>query len=133
MHENTYNEGDKYNMFDYQVLDKRINLFKYLKSIIAFRKKMNFNDYVSNSSEVIEETNYFTNLENNSLLISLEDPNGSGRKLDIVYNPSEEDLEVEFIDSCRLIIGEDGYIPHSKIYVKKITLPAYSVYVFEGK
>jgi hypothetical protein len=100
--------------------------------MIAFRKKMNINDYVSNSSEDIEETNYFTNLENNSLLIRLEDPNGSGKKLDIVYNPSEEDLEVEFIDTCRLIIGEDGYIPHSRIFVKKITVPAHCVYVFGG-
>jgi len=133
MHDNTYNEGDEFNMFDYKLLDERTELFNYLKSLISFRRKMNINHFVSNSSKDIEGTNYFTNLDNNALLISLDDPNGSGRKLVIVYNPTDDYLEVEFNNKCRLIVGEDGYIPNSKIYLNKITLPAYCAYVFEGK
>ncbi|MBP5694808.1 MAG: type I pullulanase [Bacilli bacterium] len=133
MHDNTYNEGDKYNKFDYSILDERIDLFNYLKSLIQLRKSMNLQRFVSNNSDTIEDTNYFENLDNDALAIYLSDPNGSERKFNIYYNPTEEDLKIQFDEYNRLIVCEKGYIKDCQKTLKEITISPYCVYVFEGK
>ncbi len=41
-HTNTYNEGDLYNQFDYDVLDKRYHLIEHFQNAIKMRKELSF-------------------------------------------------------------------------------------------
>ena len=133
MHENTYNEGDKYNKFDYSILDERIALFDYTKSLIELKKSMSLKHMISSDSGVIEDTNFFTNLDKNAVGLSFADPNGSGRTFNICYNPNESNVKVDFDDTYRLIVDENGYKKESKKYFSSVILTPFSVYVFEGK
>lgn len=41
-HTNTYNEGDFYNQFNYDIMDERIELVRYFKNYIKMRKELSF-------------------------------------------------------------------------------------------
>ena len=88
---------------------------------------------ISSDSGVIEDTNFFTNLDKNAVGLSFADPNGSGRTFNICYNPNESNVKVDFDDTYRLIVDENGYKKESKKYFSSVILTPFSVYVFEGK
>ncbi|MEG0034300.1 MAG: type I pullulanase [Bacilli bacterium] len=128
MHQNTYNTGDKYNMFRYDLLDARFDSANYLKTLIEFRKYFScLHDF---RPEVIAEDGEFVDLKNGGLMLVFANKTNLRcvKNLQIIYNPTDEPYYHEFDVEKRLIISDAGCNIKSDLVVKNATVPAYSIF-----
>lgn len=90
-HANTYNEGDKFNMFDYSLLDKRMDMAKAFNCYIEMHKEIKI--FKCEDLDVIRNN---VHIENDGLLVhvSLIDIDEKKTKYHIYLNPSEEGVRV---------------------------------------
>ena len=130
-HDNTYNMGDKYNKFDYKLLDERYDMALYLSSVIKFKKenlrKLNL------TSEEIGDNTYFVNLDNGGLIVKL---NKLGEKLKdvvIIYNPTNESINIDLEGYYEGLITYAGAIGPHGLNCKTVLMNPYEVNVFVKK
>jgi len=113
--DNTYNKGDKYNKFDWNLLDKRYSMFLYLKSMLEFRKSI----CKAADKKMIGDHNMFINYENGVLgfelnkLITTDDS-----EYLFVFNPTNKDTSLSLENYYQIIIALAGYLKDSQFYTK---------------
>ena len=91
-HSNTYNEGDKYNQFDYDVLDERVSLADSFRHYIHQRKSMKIftlddKEYIKNHVEFIKIQKAF--------MIEIDDEKND-EFFKMIVNPSNETIYYSF-------------------------------------
>lgn len=127
--DNSYNKGDRYNKFKWDILDQRLDMAIYLKSLIKFRKevyKINVED-----PKKIGEMNSFINLDNDALLCKIN--NLDNNEFIIIFNPSDERILTTLDDYYVLCVGRAGYLENSKIFMKTATVEPHDINVFIKK
>lgn len=130
MHQNTYKSGDKYNMMRYDLLDKRWNMAQYFSSITGARKIF---DYAKEfRSEIIEKLGDYEDLDNGGIILMYHKPNSSKIDYYVVINPTSETYFYGLDNYVTQIVGEAGYIKNSKIKVKNLSIPGYSIYGYRN-
>ena len=129
---NTYNMGDKYNMFRYDLLDQRFDMANYLKSLIKFRKTMNF--IKVSSADLIQDIVYFENLEKGGVRIEYNiekyDPNSKFKKMHLFINPSNETIYYNSEVYLRLLLSDVGYAEMESLNVINLAIPGFSIQLF---
>lgn len=106
---NSYNSPDEINQFDYDVMDNRMNMVKYLQDIISIRKK--YSCFRNNDKNYIQNSVKTTNLDNGGLLIEYNDVKElNDGKIFIIFNPSFNPIFHELEDDVRVIFNENGYL-----------------------
>lgn len=113
--DNTYNKGDKYNKFDWSMLDKHFDMFLFLRSIIQFRKTMN---NLSSSKEIAAD-NLFINYDHSMLGFQINHVSGS-EKQDYLYvfNPNNFSVDLTFDDYYNVFVAKAGVLKGSDVYVR---------------
>ena len=98
-HHNTYNEGDKYNKFSYELLDKRMDMYKSMITYIALRKDIQI--FRCENMDVIDKNVEF--LDSNDIFhIRIKDIKDNNPVYHIFVNTSDRgkrfelDKEVDF-------------------------------------
>lgn len=126
--DNTYNKGDEYNKFSWDVLDQRINMVKYFKSMVDFRKTR----YIANilDTKAISESTKFNNLDGGLLGIEVKLSTG---EFYILINPTDNNIRHTFNDYVLVECAEAGYLKNSELYIKTLTSTAHSVTVVSKK
>lgn len=120
-HDNTYNEGDKFNKFDWSLLDKRYEMFLYLSSILKFRK-----NYVKLVDlESTKDNNYF--FDYGQGVIGFEVRYLSVGKILFVINASNNDFSLDLNKYEKIIIGNAGYLENSDLFMQNHLVSAHSV------
>lgn len=105
--DNTYNKGDEYNKFDWNLLDNRMNMVLYFKSIIKFRRTFN-NIYDPNE---ISKFNKFINYDNGALGFKLDQiKNANIRDFLYLFNPNNFDINIRLNDYYNIIVALAGYL-----------------------
>ena len=104
--DNTYNMGDKFNRFDYEVLAKRFNYAKYVKELIEFRKE--FACFRLDDYREIEKIVSYEDFDNYALKINYQ--LDEERVLSILINTSlKENVYYTFANGeARVIFNEAG-------------------------
>jgi len=128
--DNTYNKGDKYNKFDYAMLDKRFDYAHYLKSLIACRKEMQDVYPTFNTPELIGSHNEFINLENGALAIRIfNDEN------EYMYfiNPTDSKITYSFDDYYLVLVANAGHLKNSNLYVRNAEIFPHTGYLMVKK
>ena len=106
---NSYNSPDEINQFDYDVMDNRMTMVKYLQDIISIRKK--YSCFRNNDKNYIQNSIKTTNLDNGGLLIEYNDVKElNDGKIFIIFNPSFNPIFHELEDDVRVIFNENGYL-----------------------
>ena len=131
--DNTYNKGDEYNMFRWDILDQRFSNYLYFSSVIKFRRDI-IQKKLFEINE-IESASSFENLYNGAFLMKINDIvyGDSIRDYIISFNPTPDVLKVEFDDYYKVILSEAGASFKSKIFIKNAQIDPYSVLVFMKK
>lgn len=104
---NSYNAGDTINGFDYNLMQERKDMVKYLSDAIKLRKSLKI--LCSDNKEEIIETVNFENLAHGAVLIKLDDKK-ENRFIHIIINPSSEKVSYHFDNYARIIFNEAGII-----------------------
>ena len=112
--DNTYNKGDKYNKFDWALLDKRYDMYLYFKSMLVFRNEHS----KSAKSEDIEKNNYFINYEKDAIGLKTDKKFITGEKSEciFVFNPNNEDINIELKNYYIILCALAGYLKNSALY-----------------
>jgi pullulanase len=133
MHQNTYKSGDKYNMFQYELLDKRLYMAQYVKSMIEARKRANF-VHVFSSEDIQKLVNY-KDLENGALCARFENVKVEDQieTIVVILNPSKETLYFNNNKYLELVTGDCGYIKNDRISQKNVIIPPHSLYGYVEK
>ena len=103
--DNTYNAGDKYNQFDYSLLDERFEMSLEVAKAIALRKKLRalhiFDPRVIRPALHVEECD-------DAILVRFIDPNLIAPKkgLTFIFNASEHDAGISFTLPLNVLFGE---------------------------
>lgn len=130
MHQNTYNTGDKYNKFRYDVLDKRFGYAEFLRSLIVFRKE--FLPLHHFKGEQIIADGVFEDLPNGGLKLDFTNTEDTKnlKNVSIIVNPTPETMYYEFEEEKSVIISDAGYSNKSNIFVKNATIPSFSIFAY---
>lgn len=133
-HDNTYNEGDEYNKFKYELLDERFNSFLYMKSLIKLKKLQHKYGFIRINPTEIKSSKSFKDLENGGLLIkSVYTENNNNRNFIVAINPTGNPIHVYFDEYYQLVIGDGGYLQESNIFVQNGVISPYSINAFVKK
>lgn len=124
MEDNTYNMGDKYNKFDYKMLEKRADMARYFKSLIAFRKKVGIFHEVD-PKKIMEMLN-FEQMDKNGLRVYVKHTKLNDKEAVILANPNNETLYYE-LDDYYNVAFTNGGIAHREICLKHVTHSPFSV------
>lgn len=128
--DNTYNAGDEYNKFRWDLLDKRFAMVQYLSSIIKARAyNDNFSTLFKTPSD-IENNNEFINLENGGLGIKVYFNKKHTAFRYIIFNPTRSTINVDLGEELRCEIGEAGQLKNYDIYGRNIVLKPFKANVF---
>lgn len=127
--DNTYNKGDEYNKFRYDILDQRYEYVLYLKTMIELRKNLKIND-LQDSIE-IGKNHFFHDLPNGAISVSVNSPNDKNVSYLLIFNPTNQTIVHDLGDYHYLIAGKIGYIKNSDIHVQTIMIQPYSVSVYK--
>ncbi len=91
-HHNTYNEGDKYNSFKYDLLDERISMSKSMACFIAARKEIQL--YKCLDKNIIKDNITFYN-EGDIMHVKIKDINANNNVYHILVNPTNQGKHVK--------------------------------------
>lgn len=105
--DNTYNKGDNYNQFDYNVLAKRFDLVSFMRDLIMLRKSYScFQEYDYRS---IEKMISFEEFDAHALKINYQLANN--KLMSIFINTStKENVYYNFKKTQRVIFNEAGLV-----------------------
>ena len=124
MLDNTYNVP-KVNNMDWQLVEERDDMVRYLSDLIKLRKQMGL--YKVKSLSELEDL-HLKYLENGLLLLEIKDPkllfDGHTEAL-IVINPTEDTKTMEFEDYCMVYFGANGFTKKDS-YSKNFISPGLS-------
>ena len=104
-HHNTYNEGDRYNKFDYSLLDKRIDMVRSFISYIKARKQIEI--FRCNNKNIIDNNVTFEDIDD-ILHIQIQDINKNKTIYHIYVNPTQVGYRINFSKSLKFFIP-NGY------------------------
>ena len=127
--DNTYNMGDHYNKFRRNVLDERLDMLAYFKSMIDFRKNV-FKISEENPEKILKMIS-FSNLNDNILSISIKTLDN--KEFMITFNPTDNRVTNVFDDYYLLVCGQAGYLKGSDLYIKTSPIEPHCNYVFLKK
>ena len=130
--DNTYNMGDKYNKFDWSILDKRYDMYLYFKSMLLFRNSHS----KTFDSQLIEKNNFFINYDKGAIGFKTSKIFGGNPKIEYIFafNPTDKDLMIKLDDYYIIVCALVGYIQDSSLYSGNYeTLVAHQVEVLELK
>lgn len=127
--DNTYNLGDEYNKFRWDVLDERIDMVQYFLTMINFRKSAI--DINETNPDKIGKMNSFETTHTGLLIYNIADKNK--KEFKVIFNPTDENISYELDDYYLMVAETAGYITNSAIYVKVANVLNHSVFVFEKK
>ena len=125
---NTYNKGDSYNGFDYDLLDKKKDLYQYFVDAIAMKKK-----FIQTCGEdYVDLTNHmsFDNLPNGALKVNYDLKTCA---IYVIFNPSKESFMYEFDDYVNLIFNDTGNVLDNNFYTHLSIINALSLSIFYRK
>ena len=131
--DNTYNSGDEYNKFRYDVLDERFECARYLKSIIEAKVSCRalFKDIVN--SHDIETHNAFVNLENGALGFKVKVNYYDVEEIYLIVNPTNNKLLVDLGGYYLVYVGSGGYLKNSTVYTQNVIIKPFSSNIFIKK
>ena len=116
---NTYNVP-KVNAFDYKEVDERIDMVKYLSSIISLRNnELSFFKEITNGDDIQKLFDF--KLENNLLWITLNKENENKTKYNdvvILVNVSKDPIYYELDDYYQALLIKGGNAKGEDIYIK---------------
>ncbi len=124
MQDNTYNMGDEFNKFDYQILDKRFEMAQYLKELISFRKQIPYLKEIDPNK--ISKIYRYEKMDLGGIKLSLNDIDGLNHKGVILFNPSPETKYVELDDYYYILFSKNGGMD-KKVYVKNLIQSPFSI------
>ncbi len=127
--DNTYNMGDKYNMFRWDLLDEREENYKYFKSILSYR--LSIRDRKLTTTEEVKKKVRFFDFDNVALFaekVELDD--GKYKECIFAINPTNTTAYVELPDYYKYIIGIAGELKGDAVYGKNIILENHCLNVF---
>ena len=128
--ENTYNKGDRYNQFDYKILDARIDMSRRIADAIKARKALRalhiFDPRVIGPAVAIDE-------RDEVIRMSFVDPNLIAPKtgLDILVNPTGRDVEIPVDPHSALLVGDPCLLRPLDSGTTSLRVPARSTIVLE--
>lgn len=110
---NSYRSGDLINQFNYDVLDKRVDMYNFFKDLVEIRKEYPFLRISTRSD--IEKTFEFTTELNGVLKIRFKDLDIIKPYKDVVIfvNPTKNNFEIDLSDYYRIVLNESGKISSS--------------------
>lgn len=129
MVDNTYNKGDEYNKFRWDVLDERFDMVQYFQSMIHFRK--NVLDISETDPEKIGKMNSFVNAEQGLLIYNIKDKKDNDYM--VIFNPTDRNVSYDLGDYYLQIVETTGYINNNFLYIKTANILNHSVFVFLKK
>ncbi len=120
---NSYNSPDSINQFNYNLLDERVELYRYTKDAIAFRKQSPFMRLDEN--EKIMSMISFVNLPSGALLIELKNDEMilPYRSLKIFVNPSHDSVAYDLDDYYQVLFNEAGMLKQP-LYAQHLVINA---------
>lgn len=124
LQDNTYNMGDKYNKFDYALLDKRFEYATFLKELLIMRKKLDCFKLYKN--EDIENYFDFNKLENGGFMIKSNKVKGF-KEVIMFVNPTSEPYYYDLGDYYEYIFVRAGVVRNAQTQSKNITVNPYNV------
>ena len=126
---NSYNAGDKVNGFDYSILDKRKNMYRFFVDAVDLRKKMI--KLANGDYSRLEQDISFENLDYGAVKVNYNFDNGIS--MFAIFNPTNQKIMYNFDDYVQLIFNETGNVENNELYVKMAIINAISVNVFVKK
>ena len=126
--DNSYNLGDRYNWFDFDIMDKRIEMVDYFSSVNHFKNEVLNCSYFKKSD--LEKLAEFKNLDNGGVLIKLKNLRGKIKEMLIAINPTNKDYSLTLDDYYRVILTKAGATLKSDLYLQNIILDAHAINVF---
>lgn len=127
LEDNTYNMGDRYNMMDYKVLDKRFEMASYFKDLIAFRQKVGVFKSIK-QDEICDIFHELNKVDNGGMRIKvhhIHTENGEKNGM-ICINPSNQTIYFELDDYYDVVFSKGGKSPH-EMYCKHVTQSPFSI------
>lgn len=122
---NSYDAGDKVNGFDYDILDKRRDLYLFFKDAIQFKDRLL--SLVGKEHDEIRSLVSFENLPFNAVKINFRLKDFTTY---IIFNPTKNSFTYSFEDYSQLIFNESGNVEDQDCYVKLAIVSALSVSVY---
>lgn len=129
--DNTYNMGDKYNMFRWDLLDERIENYLYFKSILDCRKN-HFKEKYSEPNDIIKRFK-FVDIHKNCFASVYVDKELNTDEYLFIINPTDERCFVSLNDYYNLLVGTGGELKDSNIYTQNYIIEPYSANILKKK
>ena len=128
-HENTYNEGDRFNKMSYRLLDERKALYNTFRSLVALRREcLAFRPYDPRVIEPMVEIEDFG--EGIAFAVSDEVALGANCAIKVFLNPSSRPLEATFKEKMSLLFDGAKYSGEGLGTFEKAEVPPYTAMVF---
>ena len=108
-HHNTYNKGDKFNQFNYDTLDERIEMFKSFRNYVAQRKEIPF-FRITDPALLQKSVKFETN--NNALVVTLDNKEICETKYTLIINPTKNTIYLNFDDEREDYIYDENKKRH---------------------
>ena len=121
--DNTYNKGDKYNMFRWNLLDERYENYLYFKSLLDYRRNVVKNKEYAKDC-VIKNTG-FKEFNNDSFAFLINNVEVEENRIEeylVAFNVTNENKYNDLGDYYKAIIGVGGQLKNSDIYTRNIIL-----------
>lgn len=119
-HHNTYNEGDEFNNFDYDLLDERFDKATLMRNLILHRKNRPI--YKIDNALEIKDVVTYTDI-NKGIVINLKD---GDIKTHILLNPSLDTIYYSFDKDKQLIILDKKSIINTNLKINNAMVPPIS-------
>lgn len=131
-HDNTYNLGDKYNMFRWSLLDERMDNYLYFKSILDCRRNYFAGQFYS--PKLIRDSFKFINLHDGCFSVQFEDcSKNTNEQYVLVINPTKSNCYISLNDYYNVIVGIGGVLKNSNIYTQNLCIEPYSTNILKKK
>lgn len=121
--DNTYNKGDKYNKFDWSVLDKRFEMYLFFKSLLKLRRS----SVCVADPKIICSHNLFINYNDGILGFKVSSFDGYDDDYLFIFNPTDNDISICLDDYYKVFLAMGGYLENSDVYTQNETIISHQV------
>lgn len=131
--DNTYNMGDKYNFFNYGLLDARIEMVEFFKGLCQLRKELSF--LKINNTDTIYKLVDFKDLDKGGLYIIYHagEETKPFKNIHLLINPSHEVLYYDFDEYKHVYFAKAGYEAKLDHFVKNSMVAPRSILLLVEK
>ena len=121
--DNSYNLGDKYNMFRWDLLEERVENYLYFKSILDYRKNVVTNK-IYNTEDVKKETMFLDYHDGTIgfIIHNIETSNATIEEYLSCFNPTFENKYIDLNDYYKVVVGIAGQLKNSDVYTRNFVL-----------